>query len=100
MSIGRLSQAGESLLHRHRHAAPAPCLQAVAPDRDGLVVAVECICPWSWRADLGAEAGSPCVLGQALSMTAIHGGKAQTDQLDSHTMAACRRGGLRPQADV
>ena len=100
MSIGRLTQAAESLRHRHRHAAPEPCLQAVAPDRDGLVVAVECICPWSWRADLGAEAGSPCVLGQALSMKAIPGGKAQTDPSDSHTMAACRRGGLRPQASV
>ena len=93
-----LSHEGEMLRHRHRKAAPEPLLQAVAPDRDGLVGAVEGIFTWSWLADLCAEAGRPCVLGQALSRKAIHGGKAQNDKSDSPTMAPLRRGGLLPQA--
>jgi hypothetical protein len=37
---------GESGLHRTMPAAPEPCLQAVAPARAGLVVAVAGIFPW------------------------------------------------------
>jgi hypothetical protein len=33
--------AGEILVHRPMHAAPAPWLKAVAPERDGLAVAVD-----------------------------------------------------------
>jgi hypothetical protein len=41
-----LRQAGAIVLHRPRQAAPAPFLQAVAPSRAGLVVAVAGRCPW------------------------------------------------------
>jgi Transposase len=93
-----LSQEGDILLHRHRKAAPEPFLRAVAPSRDGLVVAVECLVTCSGLADLCAEAGLPFMLGQALSMTAIPGGTAKTDTIDSHTIAAWLRGAMRPQA--
>jgi hypothetical protein len=43
-----LSQEGAILLHRNMNAAPEPFLKAVAPYRDGLVVAVECLFTWSW----------------------------------------------------
>jgi hypothetical protein len=36
-------QEGASLRHRPMDAAPAPVLQAIAPDREGLGVAVECL---------------------------------------------------------
>ena len=42
----------------------------------------------------------PCVLGQALSRRAMHGGQAKNDRLDSRKIAALLRGGLIPQADV
>jgi transposase len=100
MSVCVLSHAGEILLHRHRKAAPEPFLQAVAPDRDGLVVAVECLFTWYWLADLCAEEGIPFVLGHALYMTAIHGGKAKHDTIDAHKIAALLRGGMLPQASV
>jgi transposase len=100
MSVCVLSHDGEIVLHRHRKAAPEAFLQAVAPSREGLVVAVEGLCTWSWLAAWGAEQGSPCVLGHALSMNAIHGGKATHDTIDSHQMAALLRGGMRPQASV
>jgi hypothetical protein len=63
-------------------------------------VAVECIFTWDWLADRCAEAGIPVVLGHALSMQAIHGGKAQNDKIDAHKMAVRLRGGLLPKAYV
>jgi transposase len=100
MSVCGLSHDGEIVLHRHMKAAPEAFLKAVAPDREGLVVAVECIFTWYGLADLCAEQGIPFVLGHALSMKAIHGGKATHDKIDSHKMAALLRGGMLPKASV
>src|SRR6266545_5922802 len=65
-------------------AAPEPFLQAIDPYREGLVVAVECLFTWYWLADLWAQEGIAFVLGHALYMKAIHGGKANDDTIDSH----------------
>jgi transposase len=100
MYVCILSHDGDILLHRNMKAAPEAFLKAVAPYRDGLVVAVECIFTWYWLADLGAEQGIPFVLGHALYMKAIHGGKAKHDQIDSQKIAALLRGGMLPQAYV
>src|SRR5215813_7629369 len=100
MYVCVLSQEGEILLHRHMQAAPEPFLRAVVPYRDGLVVAVECIFTWYWLADLCATEGIPFVLGHALSMKAIHGGKAKNDKIDSQKIAGLLRGGMIPQAYV
>jgi transposase len=95
-----LGHEGDILRHRNRKAAPAPCLQALAPSREGLVVAVECLFTWDWLADLGAEKDLPAVLGHALYRNAIPGGTAQNDQIDSHQIAPLLRGGMLPQASV
>jgi transposase len=95
-----LSQDGEVMLHRNMPAAPEPFLKAVAPYRDGLVVAVECIFTWYWLADLCAREGIPFVLGHALYMNASHGGKAKNDKIDSQKIAVLLRGGMLPQAYV
>src|SRR5712664_2386438 len=79
MSLCILNQDGEILVHRNMPAGPAPFLKAVAPYREDVVVCVACIFPWYWLADLCARAGMPFVLGQALSMQAIHSGKAKID---------------------
>jgi transposase len=100
MYVCILSQEGEILLHRHMKAAPEPFLKAIAPYREGLVVAVEWIFTWYWLADLCAEQGIPFVLGHALYMKAIHGGKAKNDKIDSQKIAALLRGGMLPQAYV
>jgi hypothetical protein len=55
--------------------------------------------PWDGLADRCASAGSPCLLGPALSMKARHGGQAQPDPIEVHTIAVRRRGGRLPQAD-
>ena len=56
--------------------------------------------PGTWLADLCAAEGIPFVLGHALYMKAIHGGKAQNDKLDAQKIAVLLRGGLLPQAYV
>ena len=100
MYVCILRHDGEILLHRNMKAAPEPFLKAVAPYREGLVVAVECIFTWYWLADLCAHEGIPFVLGHALYMRAIHGGKAKNDKIDSHKIATLLRGGMLPQAYV
>ena len=100
MYVCIVSPEGDILLHRHMQAAPAPFLTAVAPYREGLVVAVECLCTWYWLADLGTEHGSPFVLGHALSRKAIHGGTAKNATIDAQKIAALLRGGMLPQASV
>jgi transposase len=100
MSLCVLNQAGEMLLHRNMKARPEMLLKALAPYRDDIVVAVACLCTWYWLADLCAREGIPFVLGHALSMQAIHGGKAKNDKIDSHNIAVLLRGGMLPQADV
>ena len=100
MYVCILSHDGELLLHRNMPAAPEPFLKAVTPYREGLVVAVECMFTWYWLADLCAEQDIPFVLGHALYMKAIHGGKAKNDKIDSQKIAALLRGGMLPQAYV
>ena len=55
---------------------------------------------WYWLADLCADHGIPFVLGHALYMKAIHGGKAKNDKIDAHKIAVLLRGGMLPQAYV
>jgi transposase len=100
MYVCIMSHDGERLLHRNMQAAPEPFLQAIAPSRDSLAVAVECIFPWYWLADLCAQEGMPFVLGHALYMKAIHGGKAKNAKIDSPKIATLLRGGMLPPAYV
>src|ERR671930_448866 len=95
-----LNQEGDGLLRRAMKAAPGPFLKAIAPYREDLVVCVECIFPWYWLADLCAQEGIPCVLGQALYMKASHSGKTKSDNIEAHTSAVLLRSGMLPQASV
>src|SRR5205809_1946827 len=87
-------------MHRNMPAGPEPFLKAVAPYRTDLVVCVECIFTWYWLADLCADEGIPFVLGHALYMKAIHGGKAKNDKIDLQKISVLLRGGVLPQAYV
>ena len=53
-------------------------LKCLPTERSWPVVAVECIFTWYWLADLCAREGIAFVLGHALYMKAIHGGKRRT----------------------
>jgi transposase len=100
MYVCILNHAGEILVHRDMKASPETFLKAIAPYRTDLVVCVECIFTWYWLADLCAREGLPFVLGHALSMKAIHGGKAKNDRIDAKKIAVLLRGGMLPQAYV
>ena len=93
-------ESGDVLLHRNLRCDPDLFLEAIAPYRTGLVVATECIFCWYWLADLCARENITFVLGHALYMKAIHGGKAKNDKIDSHKIAVLLRAGALPQAYV
>ena len=95
-----LDGQGTVLVHRNIPASPEDFLKAIAPYREDLVVAVECIFSWYWLADLCAHEHLPFVLGHALYMKAIHGGKSKNDKIDALKIATLLRGGMIPQAYV
>ena len=101
MHVCVLDADGQVLVHRNIPARRDAFLSAVAVyRRHGLVVAAECMFAWYWLADLCAEYEVPFVLGHALYMKAIHGGKTKTDKIDSQKIAMLLRGGMLPMAYV
>ena len=95
-----LDRDGNKLLHRNMRAKPDDFLNAIKPFRDDLVVGAECMYTWYWLADLCLEEGIKFLLGHALYMKAIHGGKKKDDKLDSEKIARLIRGGTFPMSYV
>lgn len=95
-----LNQTGDIVLHRNMRAEPKTFLRAIQPFREDLVVSAECMFAWYWLADLCEDENIPFILGHALYMRAIHGGKSKNDKIDSHKIAALLKGGLIPMAYV
>ncbi len=93
-----LDRQGETVLHRNIRTSPEHFLNAIKPFRKDLVVSAECMFTWYWLADLCEDEGIPFILGHALYMRAIHGGKSKNDKIDSMKIAALLKGGLMPQA--
>ena len=100
MYVCVLDQEGNVLVSKDIASAPEPFLELIAPYREDLAVAAECMFTWYWLADLCAREGLVFVVGHALYMRAIHGGKAKNDRIDAHKIAALLRGGMLPQAYV
>jgi transposase len=100
LSVCVLDAAGAIALEATLPPEPERFLAALAPYRDGLVVGCECLFAWYWLADLCAHEGIPFVLGHALYLKAIHGGKTKTDTIDAQKLARLLRGGTFAQAYV
>jgi transposase len=100
MYVCIVDATGQVLVHRNVPSTPAAFLAIVGPYREDLVVAAQCMFPWYGLADVCAGEGFAFVLGHALAMKAIHGGKAKNDKIDSHKIAILLRGGMLPQAYV
>jgi len=98
MYVCVLDSAGEIVLHRNINTEREIFLAVIEPFRENVVVAVECMFTWYWIADLCAKEALPFVLGHALYMKAIHGGKAKNDKIDSHKIAVLLKGGMIPMA--
>jgi transposase len=95
-----LDHKGNKLLHRNVQAKPREFLSAIERFRDDLVVGAECMFTWYWLADICLEEKIKFILGHALYMKAIHGGKKKDDKLDSETIARLMRGGTFPMSYV
>jgi len=93
-----LDETGEVRLHQNIKTDREVFLKVIEPFREGMVVAVECMFTWYWIADLCNDHEIPFVLGHALYMKAIHGGKAKNDKIDSRKIAVLLRGGMIPMA--
>ncbi len=95
-----LDHEGNKRLHRNVRAKPREFLNAIHSFRDELVVGAECMFTWYWLADLCQDKGIKFILGHALYMKAIHGGKKKNDKLDSEKIARLMRGGTFPLSYV
>jgi transposase len=98
MHVCIVDQAGQTKVHKNIDAHPDRFLPLIRPYREGLVVAAECMFAWYWLADLCAQEQIPFVLGHALYMKAIHGGKTKNDRIDSQKIALLLKGGMLPVA--
>ena len=100
LAVCIIDQAGNIVLQTQLPADKQRLLDILAPYRPDVVVAVECLFAWYWVADLCQAEGLPFVLGHALYMKAIHGGKAKNDDIDAEKISRLLRGGNIPVAYV
>jgi transposase len=100
LAICIVDPAGAVVLQTQIPADKELLLQMLAPYRPDVVVAVECLFAWYWVADLCRDEKIPFVLGHALYMKAIHGGKAKNDDIDAEKIARLLKGGNIPVAYV
>ncbi len=98
MHVCILDQQGNVVFDKNLPGHFDSLLKAIAPFRDGIVIGVECMFGWYWLADRCAEQKIPFVLGHALYMKLIHGGKAKNDKIDAHKIAHLLKGGNFPLA--
>ena len=93
-----LDQQGKTLVHHNIKDSPTLLHQTLEPYLGNVVVGVECMHCWYWVADWCEDNQVDFVLGHALYMRAIHGGKAKNDRIDSYKIAALLKGGNFPMA--
>ena len=75
-------------------------LKILEPYKNNIVVAAESCFAWYWLADLCADNNIEFILGHALYMKAIHGGKSKNDRIDSNKIALLASNGMFPLAYV
>jgi transposase len=100
LAVCIVDQAGTVVLRRQIPDDPQQLRDLLAPYRPDVVLAVECLFAWYWVADFCAAEGLPFVLGHALYMKAIHGGKSKDDDIDAEKISRLLRGGTIPMAYV
>lgn len=98
MYVCILDSDANILIHKNIATNKKALLKLIAPFRDDIVIGVECMFAWYWLADLCAEEGIEFILGHALYMRCIHGGKAKNDKIDSEKIARIIQGRNFPLA--
>lgn len=95
-----IDQQGDTCVHKEIPADPQRLKQLLDPYIGNIVVGVECMHCWYWVSDFCDHIGVDFILGHALYMKAIHGGKAKNDRIDSYKIANLIKGGNFPLAYV
>jgi len=95
-----IDQEGNTCVHKEISASPDTLQSILKPYIGDVVVGVECMHCWYWVSDFCEDIGVDFILGHALYMKAIHGGKAKNDRIDSFKIANLMRGGNFPLAYV
>jgi transposase len=88
---------GQKRLHQNFHTRDtdsfATAIEPFASQPRSIVVGCESTFNWYWLCDWCQNQEIPFVLGHALYLKAIHGGKKKNDKLDSEKLAYLLRGG-------
>ena len=100
MYVCILDARGQVVFHKDLKTNPDTFKKAIKPFMDDIIVAVECMFAWYWVSDFCQENNLPFILGHALYMKAIHGGKVKNEKIDSYKIASLLRGGTFPMAYV
>ena len=95
-----VDQSGKIRYHQNLGTSREEFLAAIAPYREDICVGVESTYAWYWLADLCGDEGIIFILGHALYLKAVHGGKTKNDKIDSKKLAFILRGGNFPIAYV
>lgn len=98
MYVCIIDSRGKTKVHRNMKTDPETLFDTIFPFLEDVVIGVECMFSWYWVADFCAEHKIPFVLGHALYMKAIHGGKTKNDKIDSYKIAKLLKGGTMPLA--
>jgi len=93
-----LDPNGNIVVHKEIPADSKRLRQLLEPYIGNIVVGVECMHCWYWVSDFCDDLGVAFILGHALYMKAIHGGKAKNDRIDSFKIAKLMQGGTFPLA--
>ncbi|MEP3480668.1 MAG: IS110 family transposase [Fuerstiella sp.] len=102
MHVCLVDHKGDKKLHRNFNTkTPERFLSAIQPfENNDIIIGCESTFNWYWLADLCTAQNLPFLLGHALYLKAIHGGKTKTDRIDSEKLAMLLRGGNFPTAYV
>ena len=98
MYVCIISNRGKVKVHKNIKTDPELFFELIFAYLDDLIVGVECVFCWYWLADFCAQHHIPFVLGHALYIKAVHGGKTKNDRIDSYKIASLLKGGNFPIA--
>ena len=98
MYVCIIDQKGRTKVHQNMKTDPEILFDIIFPFLEDVVICVGCMFSWYWIADFCDEHKIPFVLGHALCMKAIPGGKTKNDKVDSYKIAKLLQGGNLPLA--
>ena len=87
MYVCILDKKGKVKVLKNIKIDPEIFFDLVFPYLEDVVVGVECVFCWYWLADFCNQHKITFILGHALYMKAIHGGKTKNDKIDSYKLA-------------